>query len=239
MPPLPVLQTMLIESRPITPTVKHLVFQFPDGVRFQFAPGQFVNILLEKDGKPYKRSYSVASPASLQDRLEFCIIRVDGGFASNHLMDMPVGSPVRVQGPYGKFLLKDPPEKGILFIATGTGIAPYRPMLARLIDQGHTRPARVYLGVRYENEILYQEEFDALSKRHPWLSYHAIISRAGADWKGERGHVQQAVLRDIPEGDRAGRDVYLCGATRNVLDIKQTLVAEGFEESRMHFELYG
>jgi hypothetical protein len=95
---------------------------------FPFSPGQFVSAVAEDpNGKQQTRAYSIASAAN-GNRFELCVNRVENGFFSNHLADLPdlpVGGTIQIHGPHGHFILRSPSPTPS-FIATGTGIAPMR-----------------------------------------------------------------------------------------------------------------
>ena len=100
-----------------------------DGLEsFPYAPGQFVSAVAEdENGKKQTRAYSIASAAN-GNRFELCVNRVEEGFFSNHLADLPdlpIGATIQIHGPHGHFMLQEPITDSIL-VATGTGIAPMR-----------------------------------------------------------------------------------------------------------------
>ena len=100
-----------------------------DGLEsFPFAAGQFISAVAEDaNGKQQTRAYSLASAAN-GNRFDLCVNRVEGGFFSNHLADLPdlpIGATIQVHGPHGHFVLHEPVTDSIL-VATGTGVAPMR-----------------------------------------------------------------------------------------------------------------
>jgi hypothetical protein len=105
---------------------------------FPFTAGQFVSMVTtDPSGKEQTRAYSIASANNGNrsgDILDLCVNRTNGGFFSNYLVDLPVGSTVAMHGPYGYFILKQPVTDSIL-ISTGTGIAPIRGFLQWLFPE--------------------------------------------------------------------------------------------------------
>jgi len=104
------------------------------------------------------------------------------GLCSNYLCDLPVGSEVQVTGPSGKtFLLpKEPAKHDYLFVAAGTGIAPFRGMLKELLE-GPGGPVsstiHIVMGSPYSGDLLYDDWFRAMADQHPGVEYHTAISR--------------------------------------------------------------
>jgi ferredoxin-NADP reductase len=151
------------------------------------------------------------------NRFELCVNRVEAGFFSNHLADLPeddllpVGGTIRVHGPHGQFTLREPLTDTIL-IATGTGVAPMRAFLQSLFpehgphagqDGSGGREIWLVYGTRHESELYYRDEFEALARRFPNFHYLPTLSRAAESWKGWRGYVQEHVGRIVAE--RAAR----------------------------------
>ena len=101
-----------------------------------FKPGQFVSLSDEVAGRKVTRAYSIAS-APDGNRFELCLNRVNLGTFSPHLFALRPGGEIPMSGPLGTFTLRDP-IRDSLFVATGTGVAPFRSMLLdpRIWDAG-------------------------------------------------------------------------------------------------------
>ena len=158
----------------------HFEFVLDEFESFPFTAGQFVSAVAEDaKGKMQTRAYSIASAAS-GNRFELCVNRVEEGFFSNHLADLPdlpIGATIQIHGPHGHFILKEPITDSIL-VATGTGIAPMRGFLQWLFpadgsDRSAGKDIWLVYGTRYETDIYYQEEFEALAARQPELPLSA------------------------------------------------------------------
>jgi ferredoxin-NADP reductase len=210
----------LADSRMLAPSVRHLAFERADGAPFAFVPGQFVQIHFHyADGKPTKRSYSVATvgagDGSPVQRVEMAVSYVDGGAATELLGNLEEGESVEGSGPYGRFCLMEPDaNRRYLLVATGTGVTPYRAMLPQLKVLMQARNVQVALvyGARSEAELLYGEEFEAFARDNPGFEYYACLSRAPRALPrphDRSGHVQVALAELAPEPEH---DIaYLCG----------------------------
>ncbi|MCH7796852.1 MAG: hypothetical protein IID28_00210 [Planctomycetes bacterium] len=113
------------------------------------------------------------------------------GVCSNFLCDLQPGDEVQVTGPAGKrFLLPvNPADHDFVFIATGTGIAPFRGMAMELLEHPDGPcPSRIHLlmGSPYTSDLLYDDLFRRLAREHENFSYHTAISREphGASTRG-------------------------------------------------------
>src|SRR6202521_4025315 len=119
----------LVRSAALSELTKHLEFEMTGIPRFGFVAGQWLSFKTNMpDGEEITRAYSIASPPADDNRFALCLNRVQDGFMSNFLCDMKEGDEISCQGPFGDFILR-PPMRDTIFIATGTGIAPFRSML--------------------------------------------------------------------------------------------------------------
>ncbi|HFB97840.1 MAG TPA: oxidoreductase, partial [Bryobacterales bacterium] len=197
----------LLEFRDIAPEVRHFVFEVDEVERFDFRPGQFVSLSDEVGGRKVTRAYSLASPPN-GNRFELCLNRVKLGAFSPHLFSLRPGGTVPMKGPYGSFTLREPIRDAV-FVATGTGVAPFRSMLLDGRLWGADKDYALILGVRHPDAILYREEFEALEREHPNFRFVPVVSRPDAEWRGRTGYVQDHVLEAV--GGRRDIDVYVCG----------------------------
>ncbi len=168
-----------------------------------------------------------------------CLNRVPGGIFSNYLCDLERGANIPFTGPHGFFVLPQPVERDQVFIATGTGIAPVRGMLAGLLaaDGGLKHDVWLLFGVRYPETILYRSEFDRLAAEHPKFHFVPALSRPPADWRGERGHVQE-LMRRLFTG-RKDFEASICGLKAMVDDVRRILKEEfGLDRRQIHYEKY-
>ena len=235
-------EATLVSSRPITPRVQELIFERVDGKPFEFRAGQWVSLilpLLDEKERPLRRSYSIASVPDASSRFELVISRVDGGRASPWLCELPVGTKLEVKGPQGTFH-RLPNAGPSLFVATGTGVAPFRGMIHDALKYGGETPLWVLFGVRTPKDALYREEFEALAKAHPRLQFMLSMSRPPDDWSGRRGYVQTHVLELWRELAKQGRpEAYICGVKKMLFEVRDVLKKQASaERHQLHLESY-
>lgn len=219
--------------QPLTPTVWKVVCQSTRV--FSFRAGQYVMVkfFTENDAASETESPAFAlALASSPDEamLEFCIRLQEGSSISSYVRRLKVGSLLRIQGPFGRFVYDNPERRDVVMIGTGTGIAPLRAML-RSPEFLKNRPAHVavLLGVRSEDEILYADEWKAYQKDWGESSFRfvPILSQATEEWSGFRGRVT-AFLETWPEHEfPVGAEYYLCGHREMLQTVSHLLQQRG------------
>ena len=207
--------------------------------RFGFVPGQWLSLKHTKsDGEEITRAYSIASPPDENNRFAFCLNRVQDGFMSNFLCDMKEGDEISAQGPFGDFILR-PPMRDTIFIATGTGIAPFRSMLHWLVaDPSRHEDRQLWLlfGNRTEQDIYYHQEFLGLAEAHKNFHYLPTLSRGATDWQGLRGYVQEHVPGIV--AGRTDMHAYICGLDKMIRANRDLLKSLGWDRKSIRYEKY-
>jgi benzoate/toluate 1,2-dioxygenase reductase subunit len=186
---------------------------------FQFRPGQRVSL----SSKETVRDYSIIS-APEEPELAFCIRKVAGGKLSNFLGTAEIGASLQVRGPFGYFVYRSSGHQAV-FVATGTGIAPFCSM-ARSGISGFI----LLHGVRLAQDLYYASLFRQSAEKYiPCLS-EANKLPAGAI----RGQVTDYLQRTLKPGVY---DFYLCGRSDMIRDIT-LLIDKRFPDSLVHMELF-
>jgi ferredoxin-NADP reductase len=229
----------LVRSVPLSELTKHLEFEMLGIRRFGFVAGQWLSFKQVKpDGEELTRAYSIASPPGEDARFALCLNRVQDGFMSNFLCDMKEGDVIACQGPFGDFILH-PPMRDTIFIATGTGIAPFRSMLLWLLaDDSRHQGKQLWLlfGNRYQKDIYYDDQFQRLAREHSNFHYCPTLSRGAPDWQGLRGYVQEHVP-EIAQG-RSDMHAYVCGRDKMVKANRELLTSIGWDRKSIRYEKY-
>ncbi len=223
----------------LTSTVKHFVLDYDRGADTSFIAGQFMMIHLEKEGRPHKKPYSIASSPSLaasKNQIELCIKLVEGGYVSNYFFGLKEGDILHTSLPYGVFTVREPWVKNLIFVGTGTGIAPLRGMIQKLYENGCDKDIWLIFGNRYETDILYDAEWQALVKQHKNFHYVPTVSR-GKNWTGETAYVQEIVKKQFA-GQTEGLDFYGCGLVPMCQQLKAALLEMTMPKERIHFEQF-
>jgi ferredoxin-NADP reductase/MOSC domain-containing protein YiiM/ferredoxin len=205
-------------------------------------PGQYVvlRLQLSPGSPPLFRSYSLSGPPSTElYRISFKI--EPKGVAGNYLREhVHVGDALEVSAPRGSFVLQ-PGDRPILLLSAGIGATPVLAMLHALAKARSTRQV-FWLHAERDGK---HHSFAAEVRRLMLGLLHArssvSYSRPGPDDKIREdftaaGRFSQSIFNelDVPRDV----DVYLCGPTRFMADMKESLANYGVRPERFHFEIF-
>lgn len=212
--------------------VVRVMLRLPPTAEFSFIPGQYID-LIGPGG--VRRSYSLANASFADKLLELHIRAVDSGAMSQYWFGQAKANDLlRLKGPLGTFFLRDVEGLDLVFLTTGTGMAPVKAMLESMQDlaaEKQPRSVMVFWGGRTPQDLYF--DVAAILGRFDFVP---VLSRADAQWTGARGHVQQALLAALPDLGQAV--VYACGSDAMIRDAQTTLAAAGLPSSRFYSDAF-
>jgi len=220
--------TAQVESiRDLTHDVRQLDLRLIEPRSIAFKPGQFISFEMPhpKTGHLVTRAYSIASQPSRSDVITLLFNLVPGGPGSGLLFHLTAGEKAHFKGPAGNFYLREDQGRELLFIASGTGIAPIRSMLLANAERLDPRPATLFWGLRSQRDLYYQEELAKLTRETPALTFISTLSRPEPGWSGETGRVLRLIEERIASVQNLS--VYLCGNSAMIADATSLLQKKG------------
>lgn len=212
--------------RDLTHDVREIGLRLMEPRDIRFKAGQFVSFEVPSSGRvPFlTRPYSIASSPSYHDRVELVLNSVADGPGSSYLFGLKEGDTTQFKGPAGSFYLRED-GRDLLFVATGTGIAPLRSMLLAELEHDSARQVRLIWGLRSQRDLYYQQELYELSRAHPRFSAVTTLSRPDPGWAGPEGRVTTLIEKQIDSVKNLS--VYLCGNGGMIKDVTAILNAKG------------
>jgi ferredoxin--NADP+ reductase len=208
----------LHEIRNLTKSAYILRF---DRNNMDFVAGQHLTIGIPGDNQ--MREYSIYSPET-EPYLEILVKEVDNGMVSKQLRKLKSGDILNVEGPFGFFTIDEERRKNgkFLFVATGTGIAPFHSLAG-------TYPGLDYKllhGVKY-TEDGYERNF------YPSGKYIQCASRDNtAEYHGRvTSYLRYTKIN--PE-----TFVYLCGNCDMIYEVYDLLTSQGHSPDKIKTEVY-
>jgi len=210
--------------------IMQVKLRLPPASNFEFLEGQFIDII---GPNSIRRSYSIASISSNKEII-ILIKRVKGGEFSNYWFnEAKSNNLLRIEGPKGTFFLRDK-AKPLVFLATGTGIAPIISILDGLEsdpDFNQTKSISLFWGNRVQQDFVWKPNFKKIN-----VDFYPILSRKDDNWKGEIGYVQDVALRISDNARKI--NVYACGSTEMINSAKASFVKSGLSENDFYSDAF-
>ena len=211
--------------------VVRVMLRLPPTSSLEFLPGQYVDVI---GAEGLRRSYSVANAPRTDKQIELHIREVpDGAMSRYWFQQAKVNDLLRLRGPLGTFFLRGQAGKDLVLLATGTGIAPVKAILEGLSGlpaAAQPRSLTVYWGGRHREDLYWQP------REQPGLRFVPVLSRADGDWRGQRGHVQDVMLRE--HAYLADTLVYACGSDAMIHGAQAQLHAAGLPDRQFHSDAF-
>lgn len=217
-----------LTSRVILMTFK---LENPQELHFQAGQTFMLNV-----AEGINRTMSIASPPEEKNKILMCHDVSPGGPGSQWTIAHNVGDTATFMAPLGMFVMRKESHRKKILVATGTGMAPFRSMLLDYLDNGGTDDVTVYWGLRYEEDVYWLSELQALSVKYPNFRLVLTLSKPSDAWQGDRGRVTSHVIEK--EHNLAGSDFYLCGNQLMIKDIETQLASHQVPRNQIYKELY-
>src|SRR6202030_3525195 len=205
-------------------------------------PGQYVVLRLRRTGggPPLFRSYSLSGPLSTE-RYRISVKIETNGAAGTYLREhVRVGDVLDVSSPRGSFILQSG-ERPVVLLSAGIGTTPVLAMPHALAAARSTRPVLWLHGARDRQHHPFAAEVSrlmlALAHGRSYVCYSMPGSRdkIGEDFDAT-GHLSRSAFDQVGVPPEA--DVYLCGPTRFMAEMKEALADLGVESERIHVEIF-
>jgi ferredoxin-NADP reductase len=229
---------LLTEIKKLTPSVTSFVFKAQDSTSIDFTPGMFAMLQYKgQDGQSIARAFSIAnSPPSSE--LEFIIALIHGAITSK-LEAAKVGDIYYVSAPYGQFKFDINSSGKFLFLAGGTGLAPFMSMLRYAKSLGKEIDTNIIYSTKYSNEIIYKDELAEYARTSEFkMTITVTRPQPGDGWTGITGHVNADMIsKSAP--DFKERISYICGPPAFVKAVKEALISLGVDEKSIKAEMWG
>jgi ferredoxin-NADP reductase len=210
----------LVDRHWLAPGILELRLARPADIGF--IPGQFFRFVM--DG--YERDYTLVSTPDAET-IDFCVAMVDGGRFSVDILKADIGAPFQLTGPHGHFVFQGSANPAV-FVATGTGAAPFVAFCRSGIDEG-----LLLHGVGTPDRLIYRDVFESALRE-----YVPCISRPFENMENAENFFPGRVTHYLEQQLTPGTyDFYLCGRGAMIRDVT-ALIDDRFGDSRLFIESY-
>lgn len=217
----------------LSDTAAFFSLRLDDRKTLGFLPGQYVNITVP--GTDQTRSYSFSS-GPLSDAVAFLLRNTPTGVLSTYLRERAaIGDRLVFTGPLGSFYLREV-RRPLLFLAGGTGLAPFLSMLHKINADGRTdQPVHLVYGVTNDADLVRVDELEQYAQRLPNFTFTCTVADEAST------HVNKGyVTHHIEPGHVNGGDVdvYLCGPPPMVDAVRTWMEGQGIAPVNFYYEKF-
>ena len=196
-----------------------------------FLPGQYVNIDVPGSGQHRSYSFSSAPGAS---KVSFLIKKIPGGVMSTWLESAAAGNKVELVGPLGSFYLRAI-ERPLLFLAGGTGLAPFLSMLEVLARKQSQQKVHLIYGVTRDLDLVLVDAIEAFKSQLPNFTYSTVVADSASAHPLKGWVTQHMPSEALNDGNV---DVYLCGPPPMVDAVRKHFEDSGVNPNSFHYEKF-
>lgn len=223
-----------------------IAFEIPEALaeNYQFIQGQYLTLKADIDGEDVRRSYSICTSPNDQD-LRVAVKEVyKGKFSTYANQELKKGDVLEVMTPTGNFYTELHPEqeKHYVGFAAGSGITPILSILKTVLETEPKSRFTLFYGNKNSASIIFKEEIEALKNKYMQrFVVHYFLSREMLDAPLMNGRLDNekciAIFNQLVQVDEID-ECFSCGPEPMIFAVKDALVAKGFDEKHIHFELF-
>ena len=221
-----IIPSKIAEIKFLSENVAKVILRLPPNNELDYKAGQYIDISI----KGIHRSYSLASDPH-QKTLELLIKKYPNGKFSNYIFhEAKVDDLLRIEGPKGTYVLPNKVEENLLFLSTGTGIAPNISIINNILNNNliKTKSIKLIHGERWAKDHIYD------TRKLP-ITVIKATSRENIDGF-YNGYVQEAAIDlDI---NLKKTQVFACGNPKMIFNSKKALIEKGLKESNFKSESF-
>ena len=227
------MKAQISDLRQLSDSTLSVTLKGDDLSKLSFLPGQYAN--LQVPGTDQHRAYSFSSMPLLGE-VSFLIRNVPNGLMSGYLTQQAkVGDAIELTAPFGSFYLREI-TRPLLFLAGGTGLAPFLAMLEKIAAAGGThQPIRLIYGVNTDADVVELDKLEGYTKQFPNFSYTVCVVAQDSKYPNKGYVTHHLKPADLYDGVV---DIYLCGPPPMVEAVAHDLRERGIQPANFHYEKF-
>lgn len=221
-----------------------MAFHFEKPSGFSSKPGQAMDVVLidppTADAQNTRHTFSIVS-APFEGHLSIATRMRDSVF-KRALKSLAIGSPIRLEGPFGSLTLHNNRVRPAVFIAGGIGITPFMSILRQAAQDELPHYLVLIYSNRRPEDAAFLAELQALEQRSRYFRLVTTMTQMGQStrpWAGEVGVMDETLVKRVT-GELLAPIYYLAGPPAMVEGMRQTLHLAGVDDDDVRTEeFYG
>lgn len=196
----------------------------------RYLPGQFIELALPHDSpdeRGIRRWFTLTSIESDNELRITTNLSEQSSSLKQHIRSLKTGDTIDISEPMGDFVLPRDASISLVFVAGGMGVTPFVSMFRYLTEIGEHRDIRFLYAVHSEDDIIFQDVFDAAN-----IHATVVVSEPSEAWGGERGHLSAEHILKLAEPAPESL-LYLTGPEPMIEELQKDLLAQGIPDNRL------
>ncbi len=217
-----------------------MAFHFDKPAGFVFTPGQFIDIDLlnpaETDTAGNTRGFSISS-APYEDTIMVTTRLRDTAF-KRVLRIMPLGTEVKIEGPFGNLRLHNTAKRTAVFLAGGIGITPFHSILLDAARRKLPQTIFLFFSNHRPEDAPFLGELQSMEKQNPNYKFIGTMTKMGRSkfpWRGELGFINKEMLERYLKG-APSPIYYIAGPPAMVSGLHAMLQEAGIDDDDIRTE---
>mgnify|MGYP006271381739 FL=1 len=237
-----------VESiKSVTHDIREVYCKLPEGKEVSFTSGQYGQFEVPPYGKIKEktmRAYSMSSPPSDKNHLEFLIRLVPGGIVTSYVHEhLQEGQKINIIAPFGDFHVRDT-EAQMICVAGGSGMAPFKSIFQDMLDHGtlNDRDIWYFFGARTKKDVFYLDWLYKLDEEHERFHFVPALSEPQPedDWDGPTGLITEVLDSYLKNtiSQETPKEGYLCGSP-GMLDACMKVMSDNdMQSEKIYFDKF-
>jgi len=225
----------LIEKEKVTHDTNRFRFAIPEGIDFDFFPGDHVKIYPDANNRLEFRPYTPTNTPDIKSYFELIIKHYPDGKVSGYMKDRAVGDDVAMSGPDKGGHFEDDMAKKVGMVAGGTGITPMISMIRSILK----RRLQVEISLLYANksidDIILKSELDMHSAEYDNFRLYYVLNAAPEGWEMGEGHIDKDLMNEKLFDPSEDTVIFVCGPPMMQINLKKQLIELGHSSDRVIF----
>lgn len=219
---------------------KGVIIRLTEPPEMEFQAGQYVQLESKKYPKSKQivsRAYSMANSPAKNTIVELIIRRVPDGIMTTFIHDYcRKDEQIILTGPYGDFFIRDT-EADMIFVAGGSGIAPFKGILEDLSKKECKRRIVFFFGARTVKDLFLVDAMREYEKKMADFTFLPVISQPqeSPEWKGLTGYIPPYLEKHLRDPDNT--EGYLCGSPALIAVTEKRMKELGI--SKIYYDSFG
>lgn len=233
---MPIYNVKLLKKEEIAEETMAFHFEKPED--FVFKAGQFGDFTLlnpsETDEEGNTRGFSLAHAPYETDLMITTRLR-DTAF-KRVLRNLPIGTEIKLDAPYGSFVLHKTGTTPAVFLTGGIGITPVRSIIAQATKDKLPHKITLFYSNKTPKDTAFLNDLETFAKENPNFTFIPVMTRMVlSEWSGETGHITSDMLKKYVS-DLISPIYYLSGPASMVATMRQILTEAQVNEDNIRTE---